>query len=151
MSESPGVGEVIAQRIVNHREKSGKFRKVDELLVIRGISRKKLEKLRPLITVGEVEGKTQALPIPADEVVGADRNGGLLQDADAEAFQSGDLAGVVGEQADVANPEVAEDLGADAGLALNSPLLGERVVGFAVAAVVVVVDADDVVVVHALD
>jgi len=48
----PGVGEVIAQRIVSHREKSGKFRKVDELLVIRGISKKKLEKLRPLITVG---------------------------------------------------------------------------------------------------
>ncbi len=53
LAKLPGVGEVIAQRIVNHREKSGKFRKVDELLVIRGISKKKLEKLRPLITVGE--------------------------------------------------------------------------------------------------
>ncbi len=51
LAKLPGVGEVIAQRIVNHREKSGKFKKVDELLVIRGISRKKLEKLRPLITV----------------------------------------------------------------------------------------------------
>ena len=58
LAELPGIGEVVAQRIVNHREKSGKFRKVDELLVIRGISRKKLDKVRPLITVGEVEGKT---------------------------------------------------------------------------------------------
>ena len=58
LAELPGVGEVIAQRIVNHREKSGKFRKVEELLVIRGISRKKLEKLRPLITLGQEEGKT---------------------------------------------------------------------------------------------
>lgn len=51
LAKLPGVGEVIAQRIVNHREKSEKFRKVEELLVIRGISKKKLEKLRPLITV----------------------------------------------------------------------------------------------------
>ena len=57
LSRLPGVGEVIAQRIVNHREKSGKFRKVEELLVIQGISKKKLEKLRPLIAVEE-EGKT---------------------------------------------------------------------------------------------
>ena len=49
----PGVGQVIARRIVRHREKSGLFRKVDELLVIRGISQAKLEKLRPLVTVEE--------------------------------------------------------------------------------------------------
>ncbi len=59
LAKLPGVGEVIAQRIVNHREKSGKFKKVDELLVIRGISRKKLEKLRPLITVGETAGEAK--------------------------------------------------------------------------------------------
>jgi hypothetical protein len=46
----PGVGEVIAQRIIRHREISGPFRSVNELLVIRGISRKKLEALRPLVT-----------------------------------------------------------------------------------------------------
>ena len=52
LTKLPGIGGVIAQRIVNHREKSGKFRTLEELLVIRGISKKKLEKLRPLITVG---------------------------------------------------------------------------------------------------
>ncbi|MCI0402546.1 MAG: helix-hairpin-helix domain-containing protein [Acidobacteria bacterium] len=50
LAKLPGVGKSIAQRIVNHREKSGKFRTVEELLVIRGISRKKLEQLRSLIT-----------------------------------------------------------------------------------------------------
>ncbi len=59
LAKLPGVGEVIAQRIVSHREKSGKFKKVDELLVIRGISRKRLEKLRPLITVGETAGEAK--------------------------------------------------------------------------------------------
>lgn len=55
LAKLPGVGEVIAARIVRHREKSGRFRSVDELLIIRGISRKKLEALRPLVTV-ETEG-----------------------------------------------------------------------------------------------
>ncbi|MFQ5662692.1 MAG: ComEA family DNA-binding protein [Terriglobia bacterium] len=53
----PGVGEVIARRIVRHREKSGKFRRVEELLVIRGISRRKLEELRPYVTVEPEEAK----------------------------------------------------------------------------------------------
>ncbi|HEX9764687.1 MAG TPA: helix-hairpin-helix domain-containing protein [Candidatus Acidoferrales bacterium] len=57
LAKLPGVGKSIAQRIVNHREKSGKFRTVDELLVIRGISRKKLEQLRPLITVEAEEAE----------------------------------------------------------------------------------------------
>jgi len=46
----PGIGPVIAQRIVAHREKNGAFRRVEELLIIRGISRKKFEKIKPLIT-----------------------------------------------------------------------------------------------------
>ena len=53
LARLPGVGEVIAARIIRHREKSGVFRSVDELLVVRGISRKKLESLRALVTVGE--------------------------------------------------------------------------------------------------
>jgi len=51
LAQLPGVGDVIAARIVRHREVSGKFRSVDELLIVRGISRKKLEKLRPYVTV----------------------------------------------------------------------------------------------------
>lgn len=47
----PGIGEVIATRIVRHREVSGPFRRVEELLVIRGISRRKLEDLRPYARV----------------------------------------------------------------------------------------------------
>lgn len=61
LAELPGVGEAIARRIVRHREKSGKFRRVEELLVIRGISPKKLEGLRPYITVNGSElGKGKA-------------------------------------------------------------------------------------------
>ena len=53
LARLPGVGKAIAGRIVRHREKSGLFRRVDELLVIRGISAKKLAALRPYVTVDE--------------------------------------------------------------------------------------------------
>lgn len=59
LARLPGVGQVIARRIVRHREKSGPFRKVDELLVIRGISQTKLEKLRPLVAVGKESPKEE--------------------------------------------------------------------------------------------
>lgn len=63
LAELPGIGEVIARLIIRHRTISGPFRSVNELLIIRGISRKRLEELRPLVTVtGEKEseeGKSQ--------------------------------------------------------------------------------------------
>jgi len=46
----PGVGEVTADRILTYRAEIGKFFDVDELHAIKGMSKKKLETLRPLIT-----------------------------------------------------------------------------------------------------
>jgi competence ComEA-like helix-hairpin-helix protein len=51
LQELPGVGQVTAQRIIDMRQKSGHFRRVEDLLAIRGISRKKLDALRPYVTV----------------------------------------------------------------------------------------------------
>jgi competence protein ComEA len=49
----PGIGGVTATNIVQHRKISGPFRKIEELLVIHRISRKKFERLRERITVEE--------------------------------------------------------------------------------------------------
>ena len=51
LQELPGVGPVTAQRIIDMREKSGRFHRVEDLLAIRGISQKKLDTMRPYITV----------------------------------------------------------------------------------------------------
>jgi competence ComEA-like helix-hairpin-helix protein len=51
LQQLPGVGQVTAQRIIDMRQKSGRFRRVEDLLAIRGISQKKLEALRPYVTV----------------------------------------------------------------------------------------------------
>ena len=46
----PGIGPVIAQRIVEHREVQP-FKNVEELLLVKGIGKKKFAKLREMITV----------------------------------------------------------------------------------------------------
>jgi competence ComEA-like helix-hairpin-helix protein len=51
LEQIPQIGAATAKSIVNFREKSGPFRKVDELLAIKSISQAKLEKIRPYVTV----------------------------------------------------------------------------------------------------
>jgi len=51
LQELPGVGPVTAQRIIDMREKSGRFHRIEDLLAIRGISQKKLDAMRPYVTV----------------------------------------------------------------------------------------------------
>jgi comEA protein len=51
LQQLPGVGPVTAQRIIEMREKSGRFRRVQDLLAVRGISQKKLAALKPYVTV----------------------------------------------------------------------------------------------------
>ena len=47
----PGIGAATARAIVQFRQKSGPFQRVEDLLAIRGISARKLEQIRPYVTV----------------------------------------------------------------------------------------------------
>ncbi|MBM4168883.1 MAG: helix-hairpin-helix domain-containing protein [Ignavibacteria bacterium] len=46
-----GVGSVLAERILEHRAKIGKFRSIEEIQAVRGISKKKFEQIRNSITI----------------------------------------------------------------------------------------------------
>ena len=51
LEKLPGVGRVIAERIVAHREQYGAFRRPEHLMMVRGISDNKFRQLQSLITV----------------------------------------------------------------------------------------------------
>lgn len=51
LEKLPGVGRVIAERIVAHREQYGPFRRAEHLVMVRGISDQKFCELRALIVV----------------------------------------------------------------------------------------------------
>jgi competence protein ComEA len=51
----PGIGPALAARIVEHRERFGRFRRAEHLLLVRGVSERRFLKLRPYVTV---EAKT---------------------------------------------------------------------------------------------
>jgi competence protein ComEA len=47
----PGIGRAIAQRIVTHRSQHGPFRRVEHVMLVRGISEQKFLDIQRLITV----------------------------------------------------------------------------------------------------
>lgn len=47
----PGIGPILAGRIVAHRTSHGAFRRVEDLALVPGIGKKRLEQLRPLVGV----------------------------------------------------------------------------------------------------
>jgi len=58
LQQLPSVGPSTAKSIVEFREKSGPFGRVDDLLAIRGITKQRLEKIRPYVAVN-VSTKSQ--------------------------------------------------------------------------------------------
>ena len=52
LSSLPGIGQVLAERILAYRQQNGSFRAVEEITKVEGIGEKKAEAILELITVG---------------------------------------------------------------------------------------------------
>ena len=53
LQQLPGVGPAMANAILQFRKKSGPFERLEDLLAIRGITSRKLERLRPYLTLSK--------------------------------------------------------------------------------------------------
>ena len=51
----PGVGAKMAERIIDYRQKNGGFKKVEDLMNVRGVGEKSFLKLKPQLTLGQVK------------------------------------------------------------------------------------------------
>jgi competence protein ComEA len=56
----PGIGAKTAARIVEYRQKNGPFKKVEELMNVRGVGEKNFLKLKPQLTVGATKADGNA-------------------------------------------------------------------------------------------
>jgi competence protein ComEA len=56
----PGVGEKLAARIIEHRQKSGAFRTAQELMNVKGIGERNFLKIQPHILVGDAPARAAA-------------------------------------------------------------------------------------------
>jgi len=52
----PGIGPVLARRIVDFRREHGPFRRVEELRAVRGVGPRLLERIRPRVEVPALPG-----------------------------------------------------------------------------------------------
>ena len=59
LEKLPGIGARTAQLIVEHRQKNGGFKKVEELMNIKGIGEKSFLKLKPMVTIAPQKAERQ--------------------------------------------------------------------------------------------
>src|SRR6202521_1677945 len=59
LQQVPGIGPATAEKILQMRKSYGSFKSVDDLVAIRGIGKKRLDKMRKYLTIGKptVAGK----------------------------------------------------------------------------------------------
>lgn len=55
LQQLPDIGPARAKAIIDFREKSGPFRRVEDLLAVPGISKRRLAKIRPFVFVEEAK------------------------------------------------------------------------------------------------
>src|SRR5689334_3344086 len=70
LQQVPGIGPATAQKILQMRKSYGPFKSVDDLLAIRGLGQKRLDKMRKYLTVGQPVPKRAPVTNPVPQNLG---------------------------------------------------------------------------------
>ena len=60
LEELPGVGPALAARIVEHRQKNGAFKSVEDVMAVKGIGEKNFSKIQGYLSVGAPAASKEA-------------------------------------------------------------------------------------------
>jgi len=71
LQQVPGIGPATAAKILQMRKSYGAFKSVDDLLAIRGLGEKRLDKMRKYLTVGKPSTPPSAKPAGTQPAAGA--------------------------------------------------------------------------------
>ncbi len=53
LAELPGIGPVLAERIIRYQQSAGAFKNLSQILEVKGIGKVRLERIREIISLGE--------------------------------------------------------------------------------------------------
>jgi comEA protein len=86
LQQVPGIGPATAEKILQMRKSYGSFKSVDDLLSIKGIGKKRLEKMRKYLTVNKSTGvnKIARPAVSASPPKKPDPSGAVSPAAEAE-------------------------------------------------------------------
>ena len=56
----PGIGAVLARRVIDYRKSVGRFQTVEDLRDVKGIGAKKFDRVKPLVTVAPADSTKRA-------------------------------------------------------------------------------------------
>jgi len=86
LQQVPGIGPATAEKILQMRKSYGTFKSVDDLLAIKGIGKKRLEKMRKYLTVSKAvaANRVSRPPVAVSPPKRADSAGAVQPSAETE-------------------------------------------------------------------
>ena len=63
----PRIGPSVAQRIVDFREKNGRFKTVEDLMLVRGVGEKTFELIKPHLVISGETTLVEKVQVPKDQ------------------------------------------------------------------------------------
>lgn len=85
LQQVPGIGPATAEKILQMRKSYGTFKSVDDLLAIKGIGKKRLEKVRKYLTVSKaVANRVSRPPVAVSPPKKSDSAGAVQPSAETE-------------------------------------------------------------------